>query len=155
MGSVTTAVEYGIETILEVVEEFVVELEVADSARGIVNTHIATSDVKVPGSGQLYLSWGAPSSSLVELPIPVASVITRLTVRVDVADAAKDYDFVVLGNGVPIATLTLDATDITDTENFAVAVAAGTALSVRAERATGSGASDFRAIVFTLEITEA
>jgi hypothetical protein len=115
-----------------------------------------TRDTKVPGGGTLFLDNGAINCAVAGVTTATAMSITAISVRVDSADATRNYNVDVISSpssGAPGSLQTLSLNNVVSnfTSGLSVAVgAAGTEVGVRLVKTSGAGSSSFDNIVVTV-----
>jgi len=124
---------------------------------GGATEHLLTRNRRVPGSGTMYLSVGEVNCREAGITAVGAGLLTGVSVRVDAADAARQYDVEVVRNpsGAPalLGALALNNVVSNQRDDLAVPVAAGTELGVRVRKTNAvAGRSSFRRIVVAIRL---
>ena len=115
-----------------------------------------SSDIRVPGSGTLFLSVGSVPTSAVPVFLNRDITFFGATIRVDQADSSNDYDLRFLINGSVVEFLPLLNGSASDsTLAFTATASAGDELSVQLFRTAGGGKSDFRSVIVILQTLDA
>lgn len=109
----------------------------------------------VPNSGLRFFSYGEVATSAAPLIINVDSILIGASISVDKIDASRDYQMVILINGVIEETLALLSGDVSNySTSFTATIVPGDEISLYLERVTGSGKSTFSKVSAAIEIEE-
>jgi|GEM_PF-2726074 len=119
--------------------------------------YVFTSRTKTPASGVLYLEIGEVNCRVAGVTAITNTLLTGVSVRVDVADGTRDFDIEVVTDPstapAPIGTLALPKTTLSAQRNdLTTWIALGTEWGVRIVLKSGVGRSDFSNIVVAVRL---
>jgi len=120
--------------------------------------YLFTRKVRVPNNGELYLTAGEVNCRQAGVTVMSATSLSGISVRVNAADAARDYDVEVVKDSsaaIPalLGSLTLNNVLHNERDDLAVSLSAGDEWGVRVKKTGGpAGRSAFRNIVVAVRL---
>ena len=121
---------------------------------GRIREYVFGAGIPVPVAGTLYLDVVVPTSAA-ELRMSVDALLRRISVQVDVIDAARAFSVEILKGGAVIASLPLPVSTLgAHVATYSAAYLAGNLLSARIVRTSGAGKSTFRNVHVTVTLEE-